>query len=60
MRTRRLTFLFIIGLAATLAISASAAQEPSRADITKLVAEAATYQSGQSREPLRRIEELVG
>jgi HEAT repeat protein len=60
MRTRRLTFLFIIGLAATLAISASAAQEPSRADITKLVAEAATYQPGQIREPLRRIEELVG
>ena len=60
MRTRRLTFLFIIGLAATLAISASAAQEPSRADITKLVAEAAAYQPGQSREPFRRIEELVG
>src|ERR1035441_9995400 len=59
MRTRRLTFLFIIGLAATLAISASAAQEPSRADITKLVAEAATYQPGQSREAFRRIEELV-
>src|ERR1022692_2791793 len=60
MRTRRLTFLFIIGLAATLAISASAAQEPSRADITKLVAETAAYQPGQSREPFRRIEELVG
>jgi HEAT repeat protein len=30
-----------------------------KADIAKLVAEAASYQPGQSREPLRRIEELV-
>ncbi len=35
------------------------AKPPTEADIAKLVAEAATYEPGQSREPFRRIEELV-
>ena len=44
-----------LALASAPASGAVAAQ----ADITKLVAEAATYQPGQSREPFRGIEELV-
>ena len=52
--------LVLIGVAATLVIPASSAQTPTQADIDKVVAEAATYAPGQSREPFRRIEGWVG
>jgi len=56
----RLSALFLsASLCLTLASPASAAPSPTKADITKLVAEAATYEPGQSREAFRRIEELV-
>ena len=48
-----------MGLAAALAIPARAGQAPTQADIAKLVAEAATYEPGQSCEPFRRIEDLA-
>jgi HEAT repeat protein len=42
-----------------LASAAPSAPPPTKAEIAKLVTETATYQPGQSREPFRRIEELV-
>ena len=60
MRTQLLKCLGCIGLASALVIPAHSSQAPTKADLDKLVAEAATYQPGQSREPFRRLEELVG
>jgi len=57
MNARLLIFLSICLL---LASPAHSGQAPQRAEIARLVAEAATYQPGQSREALRRLEELVG
>ena len=48
-----------MGLATTLVCPARSAQTPTQADIEKIVAAAATYEPGQSREPFRRLEELV-
>lgn len=59
MTARILTCLLLIGLAAGPATRAFSAQASTKADIAKLVAEAASYQPGQSREPFRRIEELL-
>src|ERR1035437_8220140 len=59
MSTHLLKCLVLIGLASSLVIPAHCSQTPTQADIAKLVAEAATYQPGQSREPFRRIEDLV-
>jgi len=60
MITQLIRCLVLIGVAITLVMPASSAQTPTQADIDKLVAEAATYQPGQSREPFRGIEELLG
>jgi HEAT repeat protein len=59
MRTRLLRCLLFIGLAAALVIPARGAQPPAQADLDKLVAQAATYEPGQSLESFRRLEELV-
>jgi HEAT repeat protein len=59
MRTQLLRCLVFIGLTIALVMPARSAQTPTKADIAKAVAEAATYQPGQSREPFRRLEELV-
>ena len=48
-----------MGLATTLVCPARSAQTPTQADIEKIVAAAATYEPGQSREPFRHLEELV-
>ena len=59
MKTRLLTLLTSISTAAAIASAASAAPASTKTDIAKLVAEAATYTPGQSREPFRRLEELA-
>ncbi len=59
MKTRLYAFPLLIGLAVAVVMQAFAAPPPSKADITKLVAQAATYQPGQSREALHRLEVLV-
>ena len=59
MRTQFLGCLVFMGLATTLVCPARSAQTPTQADIEKIVAAAATYEPGQSREPFRRLEELV-
>ncbi len=58
---KRLLFALLLSasLSLTLASRAVAEPEPTKADIVKLMAEAATYAPGQSREPFRGIEELV-
>ncbi len=48
-----------MGLATMLVCPARSAQTPTQSDIEKIVAAAATYEPGQSREPFRRLEELV-
>lgn len=60
MRTQFLRCLVFICLASALVLPARGGQAPTQADIDKAVAEAATYQPGQSREPFRRFEEWVG
>src|ERR1017187_9651574 len=59
MKQRLLGLLLTLCIGLALASSAASGAPPAQRDITKLVAEAATYQPGQSREPFRRIEELV-
>ena len=59
MRTQLLRCVVFIGLTTALVMPARAAQTPTKADIAKIVAGAATYAPGQSREPFRRLEELV-
>ena len=59
MKSRLLGILLPLSVGFALASTASSAPAPKEADITKLVAEAATYQPGQSREPFRRLEKLV-
>jgi HEAT repeat protein len=59
MRTQLLRCFVFIGLTIALVMPACSAPTPTKADIAKAVAEAATYQPGQSREPFRRLEELV-
>jgi HEAT repeat protein len=59
MTPRLLALLLSLFVCVLLASSAPCGQAPKQADIAKLVAEAATYEPGQSREPFRRIEELV-
>ena len=55
----RLLGLLSISVCLLLASPARSGQAPTPADIAKLVAEAATCEPGQSREPFRRLEELV-
>ena len=59
MRTQLVRCVVFIGLTTALVMPARAAQTPTKADIAKIVAGAATYAPGQSREPFRRLEELV-
>jgi HEAT repeat protein len=59
MRTRLPGLLLLVGCTAWLAMPARAETTATKTDIAKIVAQAATYQPGQSREPFRRLEELV-
>jgi hypothetical protein len=59
MKTRLSIFPLSLALVLTLASPAASVAEPTKADITKLMAAAASYEPGQSREALARIEELV-
>jgi HEAT repeat protein len=59
MKARVLVPLVSLCLCPILVSAASSSPAPTKADIAKLVAEAANYQPGQSREAFRRIEELV-
>src|SRR5271169_2525909 len=59
MRTQLLRSLVLISLATALVIPAYSARTPTEADLAKIIAAAATYEPGQSREPFRRLEELV-
>src|ERR1019366_5679569 len=59
MRTQLLRCFVFIGLTIALVMPACSAPTPTKADIAKAGAEAATYEPGQSREPFRRLEELV-
>ncbi len=52
-------FLILTGCAVALAMPALAGSAAAQTDIARLVAEAATYQPGQSREAFRRLEELA-
>jgi HEAT repeat protein len=60
MRTQVQRWLVFIGLIIALLAPARSGQASTQADIGKLVAEAATYEPGQSREAFRHLEELVG
>jgi HEAT repeat protein len=60
MKTRLFGFLLSISVCAAFGSIVPWGKSPAPPDIAKVVAEAATYQPGQSREPFRRIEELVG
>ena len=60
MKPRFFSLLLLIACGLFLASPAHSAQKPTKADIAQIFAEAATYEPGQSREPFRRIEELVG
>jgi HEAT repeat protein len=59
MKRRLLGLLLSIFVCSALASAPPSARKPTKADIARLVAEAATYQPGQSREPFRRLEELL-
>ena len=59
MKPRYLVLLLTIAACPAFASAPPTGPPPARADIAKLVAEAATYQPGQSCEPFRHIEELV-
>jgi HEAT repeat protein len=59
MKQRLLGLLLSLCIGLALASPSATGAAPAQADITKLVAEAATCQPGQSREPFRRIEELM-
>ena len=59
MKSRLLPF-FLTLLVCPLLVSAAAPDKaPTRADIARVVAEAGTYQPGQSREPFRQMEEWL-
>ena len=59
MNSRLLPF-FLTLLVCPLLVSAAAPDKvPTKADIAKVVAEAGTYQPGQSREPFRRMEDWL-
>jgi HEAT repeat protein len=60
MKHRFLVFLLSLSACAAFGSIIPWGKSPAPAEIGQLVAEAATYQPGQSREALRRIEELVG
>lgn len=60
MKPRFFSLLLLIACGLFLASPAHSAQKPTKADTAQIFAEAATYEPGQSREPFRRIEELVG
>jgi len=60
MRTRVYRCLAGIGVIIALVVGMGSGKASTQADIGKLVAEAASYEPGQSREALRRLEELVG
>lgn len=59
MKLRLCVLLFSVCLCLILASSASSASPATKADIAKLIAQAATYEPGQSCEAFRRIEELM-
>ena len=59
MKPRLFALLLSVSLSLTLASLASAAPSPTKADISKLVADAATYEPGQNCEAFRRIEVLL-
>ena len=59
MKPRIFALLFSITLCSALASAPAASAPPTKADIAELVAAAATYQPGQSREPFRRFEEWL-
>jgi hypothetical protein len=59
MKSRFLALLVSLLLCPVLAPAASPAKAPTKADIAKLVADASSYHPGQSREPFRRLEELL-
>jgi len=59
MNLRLTSFLLCISGGLLLAAPAYSRQAPAQADIAKAVAEAATYEPGQSREPFRRLEGFV-
>ncbi|MCX6913548.1 MAG: hypothetical protein NT167_10955, partial [Verrucomicrobia bacterium] len=59
MKSRLLPF-FLSLLVCPLLVSAAAPDKvPTKADIARVVAEAGTYQPGQSREPFRQMEEWL-
>ena len=59
MRTRLLGMLLLSGCTVALVMPALAGTPAAKTYVAKLIAEAATYQPGQSREPFRRLEDLV-
>jgi HEAT repeat protein len=59
MNSRLLPLFLSLLVCPALAQAASPAKPPTKADIAKLVADASSYQPGQSREPFRRLEELL-
>ena len=56
----RFSRCLILTAVISLAWPVYSGQRPSQAEMAQLVAQAATYQPGESRAALRRIEELVG
>jgi len=59
-KTRLLAFLLSMSFCAAFAPQACGGPAPTPAEMTRIVSEAAKYQPGQSGEPFRRIEEMVG
>lgn len=59
MKTRLLGLLLFASCTAGLVRPSPAATPAKGSDLAKLVAEAAVYKPGQSREPFRRLEELL-
>ena len=59
MNSRLLTFFLSLLVCSALVSAAPSAMASAKADIAKLVAEASSYHPGQSREPFRRLEELL-
>jgi HEAT repeat protein len=60
MKTLLFRFLPSISLCLAIAPQAFCGRAPTSAEMAKLASEAARYQPGESREPFRRIEEMVG
>jgi HEAT repeat protein len=59
MKPRLFGFLLSISACMAFAPQAFCKQSPTPAEVARIVAEAASYEPGQSREPFRRLEELV-